>query len=61
VNAAVKSSHWHPVGLYSPAEQQLAPAQLPSVEGYAFDPAYVPAAEVGGDLYQVFEQSDVPR
>lgn len=39
-------------------QQRLVPAQLPSVEGYALDAAYVPAAEVGGDLYQVFGQSD---
>ncbi len=33
------------------------PAQLPPVAGYAIEAAYYPAAEVGGDFYQVLEVS----
>ena len=39
-------------------QQRLVPAQLPEVAGYVLAAAYLPAQEVGGDFYQVFEQSD---
>lgn len=34
-------------------QRQLVPLRLPAVSGLRFDAAYVPAAEVGGDFYQV--------
>jgi phosphoserine phosphatase RsbU/P len=37
---------------------QLVPAQLPAVSGFRLAAVYLPAAEVGGDFYQVFLQSD---
>jgi hypothetical protein len=39
-------------------QQRLVPAQLPRVEGFQIEAAYIPAAEVGGDFYQVLPQSD---
>lgn len=39
-------------------QQRLVPAKLPAVPGYTLGAAYLPAAEVGGDFYQVFEQGD---
>ncbi len=34
------------------------PASLPAFPGYQIDAAYIPAAEVGGDLYQVIAKTD---
>lgn len=39
-------------------QQRLVPASLPAVAGYRIEAAYIPADEVGGDFYQVLEQSD---
>jgi hypothetical protein len=39
-------------------QQRLVPAQLPMVEGYALAAAYLPAQEVGGDFYQIFDGGD---
>ena len=39
-------------------QQQLVPASLPAIDGYALDAAYRPAAEVGGDFYQVLPRDD---
>ncbi len=39
-------------------QQRLVPARLPEVKGYRIEAAYFPAQEVGGDFYQVFQQSD---
>lgn len=39
-------------------QEHLVPAQLPTLSGLDFGAAYLPAAEVGGDFYQVFPQSD---
>ena len=39
-------------------QQHLVPAVLPAVEGFALDAAYRPAAEVGGDFYQVLKRGD---
>ena len=39
-------------------QQQLVPASLPAVEGYALEAAYRPAEEVGGDFYQVLARDD---
>ena len=39
-------------------QQHLVPASLPLVTGYALEAAYLPAEEVGGDFYQVLDQSD---
>jgi phosphoserine phosphatase RsbU/P len=39
-------------------QQRLVPAKLPAIPGYTLGVAYLPAAEVGGDFYQVFEQND---
>jgi len=39
-------------------QDRLVPAQLPLLPGLHLDAAYLPAAEVGGDFYQVFPQSD---
>jgi hypothetical protein len=38
-------------------QQQLVPASLPPVPGFTLEAAYRPAAEVGGDFYQVLPQS----
>ena len=42
-------------------QQRLVPARLPNVPGYALEAAYFPAQEVGGDFYQILEQSDGAR
>jgi phosphoserine phosphatase RsbU/P len=39
-------------------QRRMVPAQLPPVPGYAIEAAYLPAAEVGGDFYQVLGQRD---
>ena len=39
-------------------QQRLVPAQAPQIKGYRIEAAYLPAQEVGGDFYQVFEQDD---
>jgi hypothetical protein len=39
-------------------QQRLVPASLPPVAGWRVEAAYVPAQEVGGDFYQVLEQTD---
>ena len=39
-------------------QRRMVPVSLPSVPGYAIEAAYFPAAEVGGDFYQVLGQSD---
>lgn len=38
-------------------QAQLVPADFPRIPGVYIEAAYLPAAEVGGDFYQVFEQS----
>ncbi len=39
-------------------QRRLVPATVPAIEGYRIGTAYLPAAEVGGDFYQVLEQRD---
>ncbi len=39
-------------------QRRMVPVQLPEVAGYAIEAAYFPAAEVGGDFYQVLGQRD---
>jgi serine phosphatase RsbU (regulator of sigma subunit) len=39
-------------------QQRLVPASLPALAGYRIEAAYLPAAEVGGDFYQVLTQAD---
>jgi hypothetical protein len=39
-------------------QRRLVPAAVPAIEGYQISTAYLPAAEVGGDFYQVLEQRD---
>jgi hypothetical protein len=39
-------------------QQRLVPASVPAIAGYEIGAAYLPAAEVGGDFYQVLEQRD---
>jgi phosphoserine phosphatase RsbU/P len=39
-------------------QDRLVPAQLPQLPSLRLDANYLPAAEVGGDFYQVFPQSD---
>lgn len=39
-------------------QRQLVPAALPALPGCALEAAYLPAAEVGGDFYQVLPQPD---
>jgi sigma-B regulation protein RsbU (phosphoserine phosphatase) len=39
-------------------QRQLVPADPPAICGYRLDVAYIPAAEVGGDFYQVLPQLD---
>jgi hypothetical protein len=39
-------------------QSRLVPAIPPPVPGFAFEAVYLPAAEVGGDFYQVLEQAD---
>jgi hypothetical protein len=41
-------------------QQRLVPAKLPAIEGWSIAAAYLPAAEVGGDFYQVLSQADGP-
>jgi hypothetical protein len=37
-------------------QQQLVPIALPAIGGWHMEAAYEPAADVGGDFYQIFEQ-----
>ena len=37
-------------------QRQLVPADPPALRGFRLDAAYIPAAEVGGDFYQVLPQ-----
>ena len=39
-------------------QAQLVPLDFPHLSGFQIDAAYVPAAEVGGDFYQVFTMRD---
>ncbi len=39
-------------------QQQLVPASIPRVAGFEIEAAYLPAAEVGGDFYQVLPLAD---
>jgi hypothetical protein len=39
-------------------QAQLVPVDLPHLTGFNIEAAYLPAAEVGGDFYQVLEQGD---
>jgi len=39
-------------------QAQLVPVDLPHLSGLNIEAAYLPAAEVGGDFYQVLEQGD---
>ncbi|HTV15024.1 MAG TPA: SpoIIE family protein phosphatase [Acidobacteriaceae bacterium] len=39
-------------------QRHMVPASLPQVPGYAIEAAYLPAAEVGGDFYQILGQRD---
>jgi len=39
-------------------QQRLVPASIPRVAGFQIDTAYLPAAEVGGDFYQVLPLAD---
>jgi serine phosphatase RsbU (regulator of sigma subunit) len=39
-------------------QQRLVPASLPELTGFHIETAYLPAQEVGGDFYQVLEQTD---
>ena len=39
-------------------QQQLAPRELPHLSNLSISAAYIPAKDVGGDFYQVFEQPD---
>lgn len=39
-------------------QQQLVPAEPPTIAGWRVEAAYVPAADVGGDFYHVIEQGD---
>ncbi|HTW49619.1 MAG TPA: PP2C family protein-serine/threonine phosphatase [Acidobacteriaceae bacterium] len=39
-------------------QSQLVPATLPTVPGLRFEAAYLPAAEVGGDFYQIIPQQN---
>ncbi|MGC2638511.1 MAG: PP2C family protein-serine/threonine phosphatase [Acidobacteriaceae bacterium] len=39
-------------------QRRMVPLRLPEVIGYSIEAAYLPASEVGGDFYQVLEQSD---
>lgn len=39
-------------------QRRMVPATLPTVPGYAIEAAYLPAAEVGGDFYQILGQRD---
>jgi serine phosphatase RsbU (regulator of sigma subunit) len=39
-------------------QERLVPASLPTLAGLHIESVYLPAQEVGGDFYQVFEQAD---
>lgn len=39
-------------------QQRLVPVSVPSIPGFDLRAAYLPAHEVGGDFYQIFQQSD---
>ena len=39
-------------------QRRMVPVTLPQVPGYSLEAAYLPAAEVGGDFYQVLGQRD---
>ena len=39
-------------------QHRLVPAVLPKIPGYQLEAAYAPAHEVGGDFYQILEQSN---
>jgi hypothetical protein len=39
-------------------QQTLVPIELPAIPGYSLDSIYLPAAEVGGDFYQVLQRAD---
>lgn len=39
-------------------QQRLVPSRLPKLPGYTLAAAYLPAQEVGGDFYQILQQSD---
>jgi sigma-B regulation protein RsbU (phosphoserine phosphatase) len=39
-------------------QRRMVPVHLPDVAGYTLEAAYLPAAEVGGDFYQVLPQRD---
>jgi phosphoserine phosphatase RsbU/P len=39
-------------------QQRLVPAKLPQLRDYTIEAAYFPALEVGGDFYQIFQQSN---
>jgi hypothetical protein len=39
-------------------QEQLVPVDFPRLSGFCIEAAYLPAAEVGGDFYQVLEQGD---
>lgn len=39
-------------------QAQLVPVDFPRLSGFHVDAAYLPATEVGGDFYQVFEQNE---
>jgi hypothetical protein len=39
-------------------QQRLVPVSVPSIPGFELHAAYLPAQEVGGDFYQVFQQND---
>lgn len=39
-------------------QQRLVPVSVPSIPGFDFHAAYLPAHEVGGDFYQIFPQND---
>jgi phosphoserine phosphatase RsbU/P len=39
-------------------QQRLVPAMLPAVPGFELSAQYLPAAEVGGDFYQVLKQTN---
>ncbi|MDE3201820.1 MAG: serine/threonine-protein phosphatase [Acidobacteriota bacterium] len=41
-------------------QQRMVPKQLPEFKGYKIETAYIPALEVGGDFYQVFERTSGP-
>jgi hypothetical protein len=39
-------------------QRRLVPVALPQIDRFRFRAAFIPAAEVGGDFYQVFSQAD---